>query len=85
MAPPEMTVPMAAPFVPNDGMGPRPRIRITFRVMFKTVRRTPRRRGVRASPADRKAPPVMKNIIMPKLNTNMMRRYGSASRWRRVP
>jgi hypothetical protein len=37
--------------------------------------------GVVASPADRKAPLSMKKSIMPKLKTNMMRRYGSASTW----
>ena len=35
--------------------------------------------GVRASPADRSAALSMKNIIMPPMNTNMMRRNGSAS------
>ncbi len=35
---------------------------------------TPRRSGVRASPAERSAPLSMKNSNMPKLATNMMRR-----------
>ena len=72
-------VPIAAPFVPYAGIGPRPRIRITLNTMFISVISTPRRSGVRASPADRSAPPSMKNISMPMLKTNMIRRYGSAS------
>ena len=78
MMPAEITVPMAAPAVPKAGMGPRPRMRITLKTMFIPLMRIPRRRGVRASPAERNAPPVMKNISMPKEKTNMMRRYGSA-------
>ena len=39
----------------------------------------PSRSGVRASPAARSAPPSMKNISMPMLNTNIVRRNGSAS------
>ena len=35
--------------------------------------------GVRASPADRRAPPSMKNTSMPLLKRNMMRMNGSAS------
>ena len=35
--------------------------------------------GVRASPAERSAPESMKKIIMPMLNTNIVRRNGSAS------
>ena len=40
---------------------------------------TPSTIGVRASPAERSAPPSMKKIIMPLLHTNMIRRKGSAS------
>ncbi len=69
-----ITVPIAAPAVPNAGIGPRPRIRITFRMMFSTVTTSPMRSGVLASPAERSAPPSMKNVIIPKLNTNMVRR-----------
>ncbi len=54
-------------------------MKITLRTTFNTVSTIPRRRGVWASPADRSAPPSMKNSIMPKLNRNMMRMYGSAS------
>ena len=43
----------------------------TLNVMFSTVIRMPSRNGVRASPADRSAPPNMKNSSMPMLNTNM--------------
>ena len=47
--------------------------------MFSTVIAMPSTIGVRASPAERSAPPSMKNISMPLLNMNMMRRNGSAS------
>jgi len=40
---------------------------------------TPKTIGVRASPAERSAPPSMKKISIPLLNRNMMRRNGSAS------
>ena len=36
-----ITVPIAAPCVPNAGIGPAPRIRITFRAMFSTVMPAP--------------------------------------------
>ena len=52
---------------------------MTLSTMFSTVIATPRRSGVRASPADRSAPLIMKKISMPMLKTNMMRIYGSAS------
>src|SRR6185369_914007 len=74
-----MHVPIAAPFVPNDGIGPRPRISTIFKSRLSTVNAMPSIIGVRASPAERNAPPSMKNTIMPKLNTNMMRRNGRAS------
>src|SRR6266516_4262903 len=61
------------------GMGPSPRMRITLSTMLRTVSITPRRSGVRASPAERSAPPTMKNSSMPTLPTNMMRRNGRAS------
>ena len=70
----DRTLAMAAPAVPKEGIGPRPGIRITLRVMLRSVSTTPRRSGVRASPAARSAPPAMKNIIMPKQNTRRMRR-----------
>ena len=71
-------VPIAEPTVPSAGIGPRPRIRITFSTRFSTVNTMPSAIGVRASPADRSAPLTMKNTSMPLLNTNMMRRNGSA-------
>ena len=74
-------MPMAAPFVPSAGMGPSPRIRITLSAMLSTVVEMPSTIGVRASPADRSALPSMKNVIIPMLVRNMMRRNGSASRW----
>ncbi len=74
-----MTVPMAAPCVPKAGIGPAPRMNTMFRHMLSTVMMAPRRSGVRASPADRSAPPTMKNIRSPMLNRNIVRRYGSAS------
>ncbi len=67
-------VPNAAPTVPNIG------IRTTLKTMVSTVITTPSRSGVRGSPAARKAPLSMKNIIMPKMPTNIARRNGSASR-----
>jgi hypothetical protein len=77
--PDAIDVPIAAPRVPNAGIGPSPRISMTLSAMFNNVIVTPRIIGVRASPAERSAPPTMKKIIMPPLNTNMMRRNGSAS------
>ena len=72
-------VPMAAPRVPNAGMGPSPRISTTLNTMFIAVMAMPRRIGVLASPAARSAPPNMKNSSMPMLKTNRIRMYGSAS------
>ncbi len=69
-----ITVPMAAPRVPNAGIGPSPRISTTFSTRLSTVTTTPSRSGVRASPAERSAPPSMKKMSMPELNTNMIRR-----------
>ena len=66
-------VPNAAPMVPNFG------IRMTLKQMVRIVIETPSRSGVWASPAARKAPLSMKNIIMPKMPMNMARRNGSAS------
>ena len=74
-----MQVPIAAPAVPNAGIGPSPRIKITLSPAFRTVIATPSTIGVRASPAARSAVPSMKNIIMPPLKRNMMRRKGNAS------
>jgi hypothetical protein len=47
--------------------------------MFSTVSATPSTIGVRASPAERSAPPSMKKMSIPPLNAHMIRRYGSAS------
>ncbi len=74
-----IAVPIAAPFVPNAGTGPAPLISTTLSTKFSTVRAMPRRSGVRASPAARSAPPSMKNISSPMLNTNIVCRNGSAS------
>ena len=60
-----MAVPIAAPCVPNAGMGPAPLINTTLSTKFRTVIAIPSRSGVRASPAARNAPPSMKNISMP--------------------
>src|SRR5213593_1964391 len=81
MTSPATVVPTAAPAVPRRGRGPRPVMNATLHAMFNTVRRIPRRIGVRASPAARSAPPTMKNSSIPMLPTNMMRRNGNAS-WR---
>ena len=77
-------MPIAAPGVPNEGIGPSPRISTTLKhdVAAPSVA-TPRIIGVRASPAERSAPPSMKKTSMPLLNRNMMRRNGSASRLHR--
>ena len=64
---------IAAPTVPNIGMS------TTLKAIVSTVIATPSRSGVWASPAARKAPLSMKNIIMPMNPTNMVRRNGSAS------
>ncbi len=74
-----MHVPIAEPRVPNEGIGPSPRISTMLRSRFTTVITMPRIIGVRASPAERSAPPSMKKIIMPLEKPNMMRRYGNAS------
>ena len=75
----ESTVPMAAPRVPNAGTGPKPRMNNTLNTMLPTVTARPSLSGVRASPAERSAPPSMKKSIIPKPNTNMMRRNGNDS------
>ena len=77
--PDAIDVPIAAPTVPYAGIGPSPRMSTTLSAMLSSVIETPRTIGVRASPADRSAPPIMKNISMPLLNTNIVRRNGSAS------
>src|SRR5688572_25342838 len=77
--PDAMALPIAEPFVPNDGTGPRPRMRITLNTRFITVIAMPSTIGVRASPAERSAALSMKNISMPPMKTNMMRMNGSAS------
>ncbi len=71
-------MPIAAPIVPNAGIGPIPRMRITLSTMLSAVIAMPSTIGVRASPAERSAPPSMKKISMPVLNENMMRKNGSA-------
>ena len=73
VSPPAIAVPIAAPTVPNAGIGPSPRMSTTFSTTFSTVMATPSRSGVRASPAARSAPLTMKNIRWPKLKTNMTR------------
>src|ERR1041385_4495815 len=78
MPPAVMHVPIAEPRVPKAGIGPTPTIRTTLSARFTTVITMPRRIGVRASPAERNAPPSMKNTIMPLEHTNMIRRNGSA-------
>ena len=75
-------VPTAAPAVPRRGRGPRPVMNATLQAMLRTVSSTPRRSGVRASPAARRAPLTMKKSSMPRLPTNMMRRNGKA--WART-
>src|SRR6187551_3382318 len=50
--PDEMHVPIAAPFVPYDGMGPSPRMSTTLSAMLSSVLVTPSTIGVRASPAE---------------------------------
>ncbi len=69
----ENTVPIAAPRVPKAGTGPKPRMNSTLNPMLPMVTASPSLSGVRESPAERSAPPSMKNSIMPKPNTNMMR------------
>ena len=54
-------------------------IRMTLKTMVSNVIPRPRCSGVFGSPAARKAPLSMKNIIMPVMPTNMPRRNGSAS------
>ena len=43
-------VPRAAPWAPNAGIGPSPRIRIMLSAMFRPMIDNPMRSGVRASP-----------------------------------
>ncbi|HEX3091606.1 MAG TPA: hypothetical protein VHW72_03220 [Candidatus Angelobacter sp.] len=50
-----------------------------LKTMMSAVIPTPRRKGVRGSPAARKAPVSMKNIIRPKMLLNIARINGSAS------
>ena len=78
-SPEAITVPIADPVVPKAGMGPSPRIRTTLSTRFSSVMATPRIIGVLASPAERRAPPSMKNTIIPLLYRNVTRRKGSAS------
>ena len=66
-------VPIAAPTVPNILMS------TMLKKTVSTVMPTPRRSGVCASPAARNAPLSMKNIIMPRMPMNIIRRNGSAS------
>src|SRR6266704_2045891 len=76
---PAIVLPTAAPAVPSRGKGPRPVMNAMLHTTFSAVYRMPRRNGVRASPAARSAPPIMKNSSMPRLPTNMMRRTGRAA------
>ena len=55
--PDAITVPIAEPAAPNAGIGPSPRIRMMFSIRFNAAMTTPRTIGVRASPAERSAPP----------------------------
>src|SRR6267378_1557267 len=64
-SPPLMHVPIAEPRVPNDGIGPSPRMSTMFNRRFKTVIAMPRIIGVRASPAERNArTPMILGIAM---------------------
>ena len=74
-----MTVPIAAPWVPYAGIGPAPLNEHHVQQKLRTVIAIPRRKGVRASPAARSAPPSMKNISRPMLQMNIVCRNGSAS------
>ena len=74
-----MQVPIAEPRVPNDGIGPSPRMSTIFSNRFSPVIAMPSSIGVRASPAERSAPLSMKKIIIPLEKPNMIRRYGNAS------
>src|ERR1044072_8095423 len=65
-----MHVPIAAPFVPKSGIGPSPRMSTMFKSRLRTVIVTPSRIGVRASPAERNAPLILKKIIIAILQTN---------------
>ena len=47
---------------PMRGIGPQPGMQIMLNTMFRAVISTPKRSGVCASPAERSAPPTMKNI-----------------------
>ena len=49
-------------------------MKITLKTTLSTVSRMPSRSGVLASPAERRAALNMKNRIMPKPNTNIVRR-----------
>ena len=74
-----MAVPSAEPAVPSAGIGPKPGMKIRLRMTFRIVMVTPRRSGVRVSPAARSAEVSMKNDNMPKLSAKLMRRNGNAS------
>ena len=54
-------------------------MRTTLKTTLSAVSAIPSTIGVRASPAERSAPPSMKKTSMPLLNRNMIRRKGSAS------
>jgi hypothetical protein len=54
-------------------------MRTTLRMTLSTVMAIPSTIGVRASPAARSAPLVMKKIIIPPPKMNITRRKGSAS------
>ena len=51
----------------------------TFSTRFSAVMAMPSTIGVRASPAERRAPLSMKKMSIPLLNRNITRRNGSAS------
>ena len=66
-------VPNAAPIVPKRG------IKTTLNAIVSAVMARPSRSGVFGSPAARNAPLSMKNIIIPKMPMNIVRRNGNAS------
>ena len=53
-------VPSAAPCAPKAGIGPKPRISTMFSATFRPTIHMPMRMPVRASPAARSAPAIMK-------------------------
>jgi hypothetical protein len=54
-----IAVPIAEPAVPKAGIGPSPRMSTMLSTMLRIVIAMPSTIGVRASPAERSAPPSM--------------------------